>query len=242
MDGPFVIDRRSLVAGATVLVASGPVSSARTEDRPMIDARTCLIVVDVQNDFCPDGALPVADGHKVVPVINAIAPRFANVILTQDWHPAGHKSFASSHSGKKPFDMIDMPYGPQVLWPDHCIWNSWGAAFRHDLAVPQAQTIIRKGYRPEVDSYSGFLEADRRTPTGLGGYLKERAISRAVVVGLATDFCVGWTAQDAAKAGLETFVVEEACRAIDLNGSLAKAWTDMAATGVKRIKVADLPA
>ncbi|CEJ15761.1 bifunctional nicotinamidase/pyrazinamidase [Phreatobacter sp. AB_2022a] len=242
MDRPFAIDRRSLVAGAAVLVASSPGSSAQTQDRPMIDARTALIVVDVQNDFCPGGRLAVPRGDEVVAVVNAIGTRFANVVLTQDWHPAGHKSFASSHPGKKPFELVDMPYGPQVLWPDHCIWNSEGAAFHPALALPHAQTIVRKGYRPEVDSYSGFLEADRRTPTGLGGYLKERAITRAVVVGLATDFCVGWTAQDAAKAGLETFVVEEACRAIDLNGSLAKAWTDMAAAGVKRIKVADLPA
>lgn len=207
----------------------------------MIDARTALIVVDVQNDFCPGGSLAVSRGDEVVPAINALGRRFETVILTQDWHPAGHSSFASSHPGKKPFELIRMPYGPQVLWPDHCIQGTKGAEFRSDLDLPMAQTIIRKGYRPQIDSYSGFVEADRRTPTGLGGYLKERGVARAVVVGLATDFCVSWTAQDAAKAGLETLVVEEACRAIDLDGSLAKAWADMTASGVRRTNAAALP-
>lgn len=207
----------------------------------MIDPRTALIVVDVQNDFCPGGRLAVARGDEVVPVINALARRFANIILTQDWHPAGHSSFASSHEGKVPFETIAMPYGPQVLWPDHCIQGTNGAEFHPGLDLPQAQAIIRKGYRPEIDSYSGFMEADRSTTTGLGGYLKERGIARVVVAGLATDFCVGWTAQDAAAAGLETFVVEEACRAIDLDGSLARAWAAMMASGVQRITAADLP-
>lgn len=207
----------------------------------MIDASTALIVVDVQNDFCPGGSLAVAKGDEVVPVINALGKRFSTIVMTQDWHPAGHSSFASSHPGKKPFDLVEMPYGAQVLWPDHCIQGSKGAEFRADLDLPQAQAIIRKGYRPQIDSYSGFIEADRKTPTGLGGYLRERGVLRAVVVGLATDFCVNWTAQDAAKAGLETLVVEEACRAIDLNGSLANAWADMAALGVKRVTVAGLP-
>lgn len=207
----------------------------------MIDPQTALIVVDVQNDFCPGGRLAVARGDEVVPVINALARRFANIILTQDWHPAGHSSFASSHQGKVPFETIAMPYGPQVLWPDHCIQGTNGAEFHPGLDLPQAQAIIRKGYRPEIDSYSGFMEADRSTTTGLGGYLKERGIARVVVAGLATDFCVGWTAQDAAAAGLETFVVEEACRAIDLDGSLARAWAAMMASGVQRITAADLP-
>lgn len=207
----------------------------------MIDVRTVLIVVDVQNDFCPGGKLAVAKGDEVVPVINALGQRFANIVLTQDWHPPGHASFASSHPGKAPFDLIGMPYGTQVLWPDHCIQGTMGAGLRADLDLPHTQAIIRKGFRREIDSYSGFMEADRITPTGLGGYLAERGVTRAVVVGLATDFCVGWTAQDAAKAGLETLVVEEACRAIDLNGSLAKAWTDMTALGVKRSKPGDLP-
>nr|WP_246088813.1 bifunctional nicotinamidase/pyrazinamidase [Phreatobacter stygius] len=236
------MDRRILIAGATLLTAVGAAPPARAQEKPVIDASTVLIVVDVQNDFCPGGHLAVQKGDEVVAVINALGPKFQNVVLTQDWHPAGHSSFASSHPGKKPFEVIQMPYGPQVLWPDHCIWNSVGAEFHDDLDLPHAQTIVRKGYRKEVDSYSGFQEADRKTVTGLGGYLKERGITRAVVVGLATDFCVSWTAQDAARNGLKTFVVEEACRAIDLNGSLAKAWTDMTALGVARIKASDLPA
>jgi nicotinamidase/pyrazinamidase len=207
----------------------------------MNDGKTALIVVDVQNDFCPSGSLAVARGDEVVPIINALARRFANIILTQDWHAAGHSSFASSHRGKVPFETIAMPYGPQVLWPDHCVQGTRGAEFHPGLDLPQAQAIIRKGYRPEIDSYSGFMEADRSTTTGLGGYLKERGIARVVVVGLATDFCVGWTAQDAAATGLETFVVEEACRAIDLDGSLARAWAAMMASGVQRITLADLP-
>lgn len=205
----------------------------------MID--TALIAVDIQNDFCPGGRLAVPHGDEVVAVANALARRFETVVLTQDWHPEGHSSFASSHPGRQPFEVVQMPYGPQVLWPDHCTWGSPGAAFHPALDIPHAQAVIRKGWRREVDSYSGFLEADRQTPTGLGGYLRERGIRRAVVVGLATDFCVNWTAQDAAKAGLEAFVVEEACRAIDLDGSLARAWADMAALGVKRIKATDLP-
>ncbi|QCK85752.1 bifunctional nicotinamidase/pyrazinamidase [Phreatobacter aquaticus] len=241
MKRPFEIDRRAAIAGATLLTAAGSLT-AHAQDKPVIDSSTVLIVVDVQNDFCPGGRLAVGKGDEVVPVINAMAKRFQNVVLTQDWHPEGHSSFATSHPGKKPFELIQMPYGPQVLWPDHCTWDSAGAEFHEGLDIAHAQTIVRKGYRREVDSYSGFMEADRKTATGLGGYLKERGIARAVVVGLATDFCVNWTAQDAAKNGLQTFVVEEGCRAIDLGGSLAKAWTDMAALGVKKISVADLPA
>ena len=197
-----------------------------------------LLVVDVQNDFCPGGALAVPDGDAVVPVVNALAQRFENVVLTQDWHPQGHISFASSHAGKAPFDLIELPYGPQVLWPDHCIQGTSGAAFHADLAVPHAQATIRKGYRKDVDSYSGFLEADRTTPTGLGSYLKERGFVDAFVVGLATDFCVAWTALDARRLGLSVTVVEDACRGIDAptvpGGTLAKAWADMAAAGVAR--------
>lgn len=242
MDRPFAIDRRTAIAGATLLTAVGAARPSRAQEKPVIDAATVLIVVDVQNDFCPGGKLAVQKGDEVVAVINALGPKFQNVVMTQDWHPAGHSSFASSHPGKQPFEVVQMPYGPQVLWPDHCIWNSEGAEFHDDLDLPHAQTIVRKGYRREVDSYSGFQEADRKTVTGLGGYLRERGITRAVVVGLATDFCVSWTAQDAARNGLQTFVVEEACRAIDLNGSLAKAWADMATAGVRRIKAGDLPA
>lgn len=189
----------------------------------------------MQNDFCPGGRLAVPKGDEVVPVINAIARRFTHVVLTQDWHPEGHSSFASSHAGRTPFETVQMPYGPQVLWPDHCTWNSAGAAFHDGLDVPHAQTIIRKGCRKEVDSYSGFLEADGTTATGLGGYLRERGVNRVFVAGLATDFCVSWTAQDAVKAGLQAVVIEDACRAIDLQGSLDKAWADMAALGVERV-------
>jgi nicotinamidase/pyrazinamidase len=198
-----------------------------------------LIVVDVQNDFCPGGALAVPDGDAVVPVINALARRFDTVVLTQDWHPAGHISFASSHPAKAPFDVIDLPYGPQVLWPDHCIQATPGAAFHANLDLPQAQAIVRKGFRPSVDSYSGFLEADRVTPTGLGAYLHQRELTQAFVVGLATDFCVAWTALDARRLGLAVTVVEDACRGIDAptvpGGTLAKAWADLAAAGVARL-------
>ncbi len=239
MNDRFSLDRRAMIAGATLLTATAS-RGVQAQDRPVIDQQTALIVVDVQNDFCPGGRLAVPKGDDVVAVCNAIGKRFQNVVLTQDWHPEGHSSFASSHAGKKPFEVVQMPYGPQVLWPDHCTWDSAGAEFHEGLDIPHAQTIVRKGYRKEVDSYSGFLEADRKTATGLGGYLRERGVTRAVVVGLATDFCVNWTAQDAAKNSLQTFVVEEACRAIDLGGSLDKAWADMAALGVKRIKVSDL--
>lgn len=202
-------------------------------------ASSVLIIVDVQNDFCPGGALAVPGGDEVVPVVNALARCFENVVLTQDWHPAGHISFASSHAGKSPFDVIELPYGQQVLWPDHCVQGTAGAAFHTGLDVPHAQMIVRKGYRRSVDSYSGFLEADRTTPTGLGGYLKERGLTHAYVVGLATDFCVAWTALDARRFGLEATVIEDACRGIDAptvpGGTLAKAWADMSAAGVDRM-------
>lgn len=197
-------------------------------------AADALIVVDVQNDFCPGGALAVAGGDEIVPLINRLATCFENVVLTQDWHPAGHASFASAHPGKAPFELTEMPYGPQVLWPDHCVQGTRGADFHPGLNIPHAQLIIRKGYHSGVDSYSAFREADRTTPTGLAGYLRERGITRVHVVGLATDYCVGWTAIDARAAGLEATVLEDACRGIDLGGSLAKAWADMTAAGVGR--------
>jgi nicotinamidase/pyrazinamidase len=206
----------------------------------MHEASTALIVVDVQNDFCPGGSLAVPGGDEVVPVINALARHFETIVLTQDWHPAEHASFASNHVGKTPFEVIEMPYGPQVLWPDHCIQGSKGAQLHAGLDLPRAQAVIRKGFRREIDSYSGFLEADRRTATGLGGYLQQRGVSHVVVVGLATDFCVNWTAQDAAGAGFETSVVEAACRAIDLDGSLERAWAEMTALGVMRATPAEL--
>jgi nicotinamidase/pyrazinamidase len=207
----------------------------------MADDRTALLVVDVQNDFCSGGNLAVPDGDAVVPVVNALGRRFRHVVLTQDWHPAGHASFASSHPGRKPFEMIELAYGPQVLWPDHCVQGTSGAAFHAELDLPHAEAIIRKGFRQGIDSYSGFVEADRRTRTGLEGYLRERGIGRVVIAGLATDFCVSWTAQDAARAGFETVVVEDACRAIDLDGSLDRAWAEMAAAGIKRVSAAALP-
>lgn len=204
----------------------------------MADDRTVLLVVDVQNDFCTGGNLAVRDGEAVVPVINALGRRFRHVVLTQDWHPAGHASFASSHPGRKPFETIELAYGPQVLWPDHCVQGSTGAAFHAGLDLPHAEAVIRKGFRQGIDSYSGFIEADRRTPTGLEGYLRERGIAKVIIAGLATDFCVNWTALDAARAGFETIVVEDACRAIDLDGSLDRAWAEMAAAGIGRIRAA----
>lgn len=204
----------------------------------MADDRTVLLVVDVQNDFCTGGNLAVRDGEAVVPVINAFGRRFRHVVLTQDWHPAGHASFASSHPGRNPFETIELAYGPQVLWPDHCVQGSTGAAFHAGLDLPHAEVVIRKGFRQGIDSYSGFIEADRRTPTGLEGYLRERGIAKVIIAGLATDFCVNWTALDAARAGFETIVVEDACRAIDLDGSLDRAWAEMAAAGIRRIRAA----
>jgi len=199
-----------------------------------------LIVVDMQYDFLPGGSLAVAGGDEIVPLINTLARRFTNVVLTQDWHPADHISFASNHPGKKPFETIDLPYGIQVLWPDHCVWASHGAQISADLDIPHAQLIIRKGYNRQIDSYSGFQEADRETLTGLAGYLDERDLGRCYVVGLATDFCVGWTAIDAAAGGFDVTIIEDATRAIDNNGSLAKAWTDMAEAGVQRIMSKDI--
>ncbi len=181
--------------------------------------RDALIVIDVQNDFCPLGKLAVTGGDEVVPVTNAIAGKFDHVILTQDWHPEGHSSFASSHQGAEPFTKIAMPYGPQTLWPEHCIQESAGALFRHDLEIPHAELIIRKGFRKAIDSYSSFFENDHTTPTGLAGYLRERGFGRVFCVGLAFDYCVRYSAEDALAQGFETVVIENACRAIDLNGS-----------------------
>jgi nicotinamidase/pyrazinamidase len=200
--------------------------------------RDVLIVVDVQNDFLPGGSLAVAGGNEIIAPIERLAQRFSNVVMTQDWHPADHISFASNHAGKKPFESIELDYGTQVLWPDHCVIGTAGAAFAPSLKLPGAQLIIRKGFHRDVDSYSGFREADRQTSTGLAGYLRERDFDRVFVVGLATDFCVGWTALDARQAGFEAIVVEDACRAIDANGSLARAWADMSAAGVGRTTLA----
>ncbi|MBP0493175.1 bifunctional nicotinamidase/pyrazinamidase [Roseomonas indoligenes] len=199
-------------------------------------ADSALIVVDVQNCFTPGGSLAVKDGDAVVPVINALSRHFANVVLTQDWHTPDHVSFASQHQGQQPFGTVSLPYGTQVLWPDHCVMGTEGAALHPALSIPHAQLVIRKGYHRGVDSYSAFLEADRTTRTGLDGYLNSRGIRKLYVAGLATDFCVAWTALDARRLGFEATVIEDACRAIDLNGSLDKAWAEMAAAGVGRIR------
>ncbi|HEY9568556.1 MAG TPA: bifunctional nicotinamidase/pyrazinamidase [Thalassobaculum sp.] len=199
-----------------------------------------LIVVDVQNDFCPGGALAVPDGDAVVPVINRLAGRFAHRIVTQDWHPADHTSFAIAHPGKAPFETTQMPYGTQVLWPVHCVQGSAGAAFHPDLALDGVEMVIRKGFRKTIDSYSTFFENDRTTPTGLIGYLRERGFERIALVGLATDFCVAYSAIDARRHGFDTTVVIDGCRAIDLDGSLARAMEDMKAAGVRFTESADL--
>lgn len=192
-----------------------------------------LLVIDVQNDFCPGGRLAVPRGDEVVPVINRLARQFRHVVLTQDWHPEGHSSFASSHPGHDIFSTIAMPYGPQTLWPDHCTLESAGARFHSDLDIPHAALVIRKGFRREIDSYSAFFENDRKTPTGLLGYLRERGFNRVVLTGLAFDYCVRYSAEDAALHGFDTIVVEEACRAIDLNGTAAQAKAAFRDKGIK---------
>ncbi|PEN14777.1 nicotinamidase/pyrazinamidase [Longibacter salinarum] len=194
-----------------------------------------LLIVDVQNDFCPGGALPVPEGDQVVPVINELSAKFDHVIQTQDWHPAGHRSFASSHDGKEPMDEIEMDYGMQTLWPDHCVQGTAGADFHPDLTTTRTEMVIRKGFRPEIDSYSAFFENDNETPTGLTGYLRERDIDTLFIVGLAADFCVKWSALDGSKQGFGVYVVEDATRGIDANGSLAAAWDEMNAAGVQII-------
>lgn len=198
----------------------------------MHPANEALIVIDVQNDFCPGGALAVEGGDQIVPGINTLMADFATVVLTQDWHPAGHSSFASAHPGTQPFAQIDMPYGPQVLWPDHCVIGTPGAAFHPGLATDPAQLVIRKGFRPQIDSYSAFYENDHLTPTGLEGYLRGRGIDSVTLVGLATDYCVAYSALDAATLGFRVTVRQDLCRAIDLHGSLAAALGQLAKAGV----------
>jgi nicotinamidase/pyrazinamidase len=198
-----------------------------------------LLIIDVQTDFCPGGALAVTDGDSVVPVVNRLMGRFQHVVLTQDWHPSRHSSFATSHSGSSPFDVVSMPYGPQTLWPDHCVQGTPGAAFHPQLATARAELVIRKGFRPEIDSYSAFYENDRRTPTGLAGYLRERGLQRVFLAGLATDFCVYYSAVDARRLGFAAVLIEAGCRAINLAGSLDAARAGMAAAGVQRVD--DLP-
>jgi nicotinamidase/pyrazinamidase len=236
--------RRTLLkalSGAGLVAATGAgwsAAFAAAAIRP--DAKSALIVVDVQNCFVTGGTLPVKDGEAVVPVINRLAADFQNIVVTQDWHTPGHASFASSYPGKKPFETTRLSYGTQVLWPDHCVQGTDDAALQKDLKLPTAQIIIRKGFHKDMDSYSAFDEADHKTATGLAGYLRSRGIKTLFVTGLATDFCVAWTAMDARKAGFNVYVIEDATRAIDLNGSLAAAWKQMTAKGVKRIQSADL--
>jgi nicotinamidase/pyrazinamidase len=205
-----------------------------------ITAHDALLVIDVQNDFCPCGALAVADGDAVIEVIHRIAPKFEHIILTQDWHPAKHSSFASANPGTKPFQQIELSYGAQTLWADHCVQGSKGAEFHPSLHLPQAELILRKGYRPQIDSYSAFFENDRVTPTGLAGYLEERELTRVFLVGLAYDYCVGYSALDARRLGLQSVVIRDACRAIDLNGSAAKVEAEFDQAGVMLIDSAEL--
>ena len=223
-------------------VATATLAAATLGPTPALAAtgETALVVVDVQRGFTAGGNLAVPDGDAVVPVINALARRFTHVVLTQDWHTADHLSFASQHPGKRPFETVELPYGTQVLWPDHCVMGTRDAEFHPALDIPHAQLVVRKGWNRAVDSYSGFLEADRITKTGLNGYLDARGLRRLYVVGLATDYCVGWTALDARRFGFEATVIEDACRAIDLNGSLARAWSEMATAGVGRIRASEL--
>ncbi len=201
-----------------------------------------LIVIDVQNDFCPGGALAVADGDAVIQPIHEIAPHFQHIVLTQDWHTPDHTSFASSHPGKRPFEQIELSYGLQTLWPPHCVQGTRGAEFHPDLHLPQAELILRKGFRREIDSYSAFFENDRTTATGLAGYLKERDLTRVFFAGLAYDYCVGYSALDARRLGLPAFVIRDACRAIDLNGSVAKIESEFTSAGVALVNSTDLSA
>lgn len=236
--------RRQLLksaAGVGVLCFAGvPLSTLAAPVKP--DRKAALLVVDVQNCFLPGGTLPVKEGDQVIPVINRLAPLFENIVVTQDWHTPGHASFASTHAGKKPFETTDLRYGTQVLWPDHCVQGTPDADLGAELKLPTAQLMIRKGYHQDTDSYSAFIEADKKTRTGLDGYLKSRGIDTVYVTGLATDFCVAWTAMDARELGFDAYVIEDATRAIDLAGSLDKAWKEMQAKGVKRIRSSDIAA
>jgi nicotinamidase/pyrazinamidase len=233
--------RRNFLALSAASAALS-LSGGRAWAAPKISLRDSdvLIVIDVQNCFVPGGSLAVKEGDQIVPLINRLAKSFRHVVLTQDWHTADHVSFASQHPGKKPFETMELSYGTQVLWPDHCVQGTEGAMLHKGLDIPHAELIIRKGYRREVDSYSAFLEADKKTPTGLGGYLKQRGLKRIFFAGLATDFCVAWSALDARAQGFEALVIEDACRGIDTQGSLAKAWGEMKAASVQRIQSTDL--
>jgi nicotinamidase/pyrazinamidase len=241
------MDRRKFMMAGTGLAAlvgvplamRGALAQAgKLTINPKTDA---LVVIDVQNCFMPTGSLPVAKGDEIVPLINGLSRKFRNVVLTQDWHPKGHISFASTHK-KQPFDTMKMLYGDQVMWPDHCVQGTSDGALHKDLDIPHAQLIIRKGYNPEVDGYSAFLDLDGKTPTGLEAYLKARGIKRCFFCGLATDFCVMWSATDARKLGFEALVIEDASRHIDVGGSLAAAWKKMGNAGVRKVQSADFAA
>jgi nicotinamidase/pyrazinamidase len=240
----MLMHRREFVryAGFAGLVGLGTVPGAFAAAAIKPGPKDALIVVDVQNCFVDGGTLPVKGGAEVVPVINKLSGAFENVVVTQDWHTPGHVSFASAHQGKKPFETTKLPYGTQVLWPDHCVQGSEDAALLKDLTLPKAQLIIRKGYHQSTDSYSAFMEADGKTSTGLAAYLRAHGVDSVYVCGLATDFCVAWTALDARKAGFKAAVIEDAARGIDLNGSLKAAWDKMAKAGVKRIQSGDIAA
>jgi nicotinamidase/pyrazinamidase len=235
------IDRRGFLAWS-VMGAALSLGGVRTWAASGITIRDSdvFVVIDVQNCFMPGGSLAVKEGDQIVPLINRLAKSFKHVVLTQDWHTADHVSFASQHPGKKPFETMRLSYGTQVLWPDHCVQGTEGAMLHKGLDIPHAELILRKGYRREVDSYSAFVEADKKTQTGLGGYLKQRGLKRAFFAGLATDFCVAWSALDARRQGFESLVIEDACRGIDNQGSLAGAWADMRASGVQRMQSTDL--
>ena len=239
------INRRKflMTAGAVAMTAALPAAGLRNAlaaGKIKPTDSDALLVIDVQNCFVPGGSLAVKGGDEIVPLINRIANRFHNVVMTQDWHTPHHMSFASSYPDMKPFDAVKVAYGDQVLWPDHCVQGTDGAAIVSGVSIPQAQLIIRKGFHRDVDSYSAFLEADRKTETGLAGYLRSRKVNRVFVCGLATDYCVAWSALDARKFGFQADVIEDASRGIDLNGSLAAAWKDMEKAGVKRIQSSDI--
>ncbi|AMV47829.1 bifunctional nicotinamidase/pyrazinamidase [Paraburkholderia caribensis] len=240
-------NRRTLLKLAAAAAVTGGFGVAGTASKAVTGQAlkpgddSVMIVVDMQNDFLPGGSLSAAKGgDDIIPLINRLGTVFPNIVVTQDWHPAGHISFASSHAGTKPFQTIKLPYGEQMLWPDHCVQGSHGAELSSKLELPTTQLIIRKGYHKNIDSYSVFEEADHKTPTGLAGYVKQRGISKVFCTGVATDFCVAWTAMDARKAGFTTYVVEDASRGVDIDGSLAKAWDSMAKKGVHRIQSSTL--
>ena len=232
--------RRDVILGLGA-VAAYPLLSTRELWAKLTPSETSvLLVVDVQNCFLPGGTLAVPNGDEIIPVINSLGEKFQNVIFTQDWHTQDQVSFASNHPGKEPFETVELSYGTQVLWPDHCVQGTHDARLASGLNIPHAQLIIRKGYHSEIDSYSAFVAADRKTKTGLTGYMRERGLQEVYVCGLATDFCVNWSAMDARQAGMEVWVLDDACRAIDLNGSLDSAWKDMEREGVQRISSADI--